>query len=50
MLEFDHVTFRYAKNMPVVLSDTSLKFGKGEFIAIKNRKARYASLIYTCFG
>lgn len=37
MLEFDHVTFRYAKNMPVVLSDTSLKFGKGEFIAITGR-------------
>lgn len=37
MLEMDHVTFRYGKDTPVILSDISLSFGKGEFVAITGR-------------
>lgn len=38
MLEMEHVTFRYSKETPVILSDVSVSFGKGEFIAVTGRK------------
>ena len=34
MLELKNVSFRYAKNMPLVLDDISLSFDKGEVVAI----------------
>ena len=37
MLELKNVSFRYAKNMPLVLDDISLSFDKGEFVAITGR-------------
>ena len=37
MLELDHVSFQYTKNSPTVLSDVSLSFDKGEFVAITGR-------------
>lgn len=37
MLEMEHVTFRYSKETPVILSDVSVSFGKGEFIAVTGR-------------
>ena len=37
MLELDHVSFQYTKNTPTVLSDVSLSFDKGEFVAITGR-------------
>ena len=37
MLELKNVSFRYAKNMPLVLDDISLTFDKGEFVAITGR-------------
>ena len=39
MLEMEHVTFRYSKETPVILSDVSVSFGKGEFIAVTGRTA-----------
>ena len=37
MLEMEHVTFRYSKETPVILSDVSVSLGKGEFIAVTGR-------------
>ena len=37
MLEMEHVTFCYSKETPVILSDVSVSFGKGEFIAVTGR-------------
>lgn len=37
MLEMKHVSFRYIKDGPVILSDISLSFDKGEFIAVTGR-------------
>ena len=37
MLELKNVSFRYAKNMPLVLDNISLTFDKGEFVAITGR-------------
>ena len=37
MLELDHVSFQYTKNTTTVLSDVSLSFDKGEFVAITGR-------------
>ena len=33
-VEFSHVSFRYAKDLPLVLDDVSLKIAPGEFVAI----------------
>ncbi len=33
-VEFSHVSFRYAKDQPLVLDDVSLKIAPGEFVAI----------------
>lgn len=37
MLELDHVSFRYTKDSPLVLSDISLSFDKEEFVAVTGR-------------
>ena len=37
MLELKNVSFRYAKNLPLVLDGVSLSFDKGEFVAITGR-------------
>ena len=37
MLELSHVTFRYGKDLPIVLNDISLSFEQGECIAITGR-------------
>lgn len=37
MLELDHITFRYGKELPLVLDDISLSFDRGEFIAVTGR-------------
>ena len=37
MLELKNVSFRYAKNLPLVLDNVSLSFDKGEFVAITGR-------------
>lgn len=37
MLEMEHVTFCYGKGTPVILSDVSVSFGKGEFVAVTGR-------------
>ncbi len=37
MLELSHITFRYGEGLPDILSDLSLSFDKGEFVAITGR-------------
>lgn len=37
MLELSHVSFQYDQNLPIILNDISLSFGKGEFVAITGR-------------
>ena len=37
MLELSHVTFRYEKNLPMVVQDISLSFDRGEYIAVTGR-------------
>ena len=40
MLEMEHVTFRYSKETPVILSDVSVSFGKGEFCCYRSKRQR----------
>ncbi len=37
MLELQNITFRYTKDTPVILSDISLSFDRGEFVAVTGR-------------
>lgn len=35
MLEMEHVTFRYSKETPVILSDVSVSFGKVNLLLLQ---------------
>ena len=48
MLEMEHVTFRYSKETPVILSDVSVSFGKGEFIAVTGRNGSGKTMLMKC--
>ena len=37
MLELSHISFRYGKDLPDILTDISLSFDKGEFVAVTGR-------------
>ena len=45
MLELKNVSFRYAKNLPLVLDGVSLSFDKGEFVAITGRNGKAAAYV-----
>ena len=50
MLEMEHVTFRYSKETPVILSDVSVSFGKGEFYRLCISTAGAANVHAYCSG